>query len=322
MTGSRLASGVPARSRMACHSSATTRAPSSWAFSGPMTPFCSGTSSTFFSRRTWRTLNFGCCWARTSRSGLLSSGRSLLESGAMVVAVASGDRLSNHCQNGPAANGSRSHDAAGQAAPEAGVGQQQWQHDQGRVVAAGQQVQTVAQDVGGARAKAVAPDGVEGAEQAVGDDFRGAAVPVGGVERVDADRRLVERVEDDDVAAALLRDTGQQIGDEILGLDDHDRPVGLEVLQDQVEQQRALAYPVRADDPGVPQGVGSVVADSAARTGRARRRRRRGCRIALRAGPHGARVQWRLAWEVFVTVGDRPAGQPGDLGDGQALRRV
>ena len=32
-------------------------------------------------------------------------------------------------------------------------------------------------------------------------------------------------------------------------------------------------------------------------------------------------MQRRLAREVLVAVGDRPAGQPGDLGDGQALRR-
>ena len=264
-------------------------------------------------------MNFGCCWASTSRSGLVSSGRSLLLSGATVVAVASGDRLSNHCQNGPAANGSICMTPRVSRAAEAGIGQQQRQHDERGVVAARQESRQLRR-MSDERGPRLSPQMALKVPNRLSATTSGERPAVCGVERVDADRRFVERIEHDDVVSALLRDAGQQIGDEVLGFDDNDGPVGLKVLQDQVEQQRRLAYPVRPDDPGVAQRVGGVVADGAAwQPGALAICHDALARIAVRAGPDGSWMQRRLAGEVFVTIGDRPAGQPSDLGDGQAL---
>ena len=100
---------------MACHSSATTRAPSSWAFSGPMTPFCSGTSSTFFSRQHLPDVELRVLLGQHVAERLAEQRAQLVAQRRDGGRGGLGRQAVEPLPDGPAANGSSLHDAAGQA---------------------------------------------------------------------------------------------------------------------------------------------------------------------------------------------------------------
>ena len=145
------------------------------------------------------------------------------------------------------------------------VGQQQGDVGQGRVVPERQGQTRRAQHVLGARPPVRLIQAAEHPDYVVDDQL---GIPIGGVEDVEGRRCLDLRgVEDHQPVSAALREPGQDVGDEVaLGVEHRYSAPGLDVGEDQVDEERRLPGAGGADDVGVVAGVGNAECDPTCRS--------------------------------------------------------